>query len=77
VTYFRRVVPASIMKSGHYDVNKYVGMVLVAAETILRAFGFKRKNLGFQPKPKDFLEELRLDREQVIFADLQSLEDER
>jgi len=44
------VVPASIMNDGHrhYDEEKYVEMVLDAAETILGVFGFDRRKLGFQ-----------------------------
>ena len=75
---FRRVVPASIMNSGHkyYDVNKYVDMVLDAAETILGVFGFDRRKLGFETKPRDFLEELRLEREQELMSELRNLDPE-
>jgi len=69
---FRRVVPASIMNDGHrhYDEEEYVEMVLDAAETILGVFGFDRRKLGFQSKPKDFLEELRLDRNQELISEI-------
>jgi DNA polymerase-2 len=74
---FRRVVSASIMddEHRHYDVDKYVEMVLDAAETILGTFSFKRSNLGFQPKPKGFLQELCSDKEEIL-AHLQSLENQ-
>jgi len=70
------VVPASIMNDGHrhYDEEKYVEMVLDAAETILGVFGFDRRKLGFQSKSRDFLKELRLEREQELISEIQNFD---
>jgi len=64
------------MNNGHryYDDEKYVEMVLDVAETILGVFGFDRRKLGFQSKPKDFLEELKLEREQDYISELHNFD---
>lgn len=74
---FRRVVPTSLL-NGHqyYDREKYLEMVLDVAETVLGIFGFDRKQLGFEPRTKSFLEEIYHEREQEIISELQSLRDE-
>jgi len=51
----RRVVSASISDRVHYyDREKYVELVLNAAETILGIFNFEKKQLGLKFKPCDF-----------------------
>jgi len=67
---FRRVVPAEIMKiSQHYDKEKYVELALDVAETVLGVFGFNRKQLGFKSKPKNYVEELNLERINEVFLE--------
>jgi len=71
---FRRVVPALLLDKGSYcDREKYLEMILDVAETILSAFGFNRKQLGFKSRPRSFLEEIQREREQDILSELQSL----
>jgi hypothetical protein len=57
----------------YYDRDKYVELVLDVAETVLGIFGFDRGNLGLGGKPRNFLEELKLDRSQEILGELESL----
>ena len=57
------------------DTDKYVEMLLDVAESILGVFGFSRAQLGFQRRPKSFLEELRGERGKEILLELESLED--
>lgn len=72
---FRRVVPASILNSGHryYDRQKYLELVLDVADTVLGVFGFSRKHLGFTLRSKDYVEEIYREREQEILSELESL----
>lgn len=44
------------------DTHKYAETLLDVAESILGIFGFLRAQLGFQRRPKNFLEELRGER---------------
>jgi len=57
----KRVLPASIAHS--YDCQKYAEMLLDTAETLLGVFGFSRAQFGLQLKPRNFLEELRHERD--------------
>lgn len=72
---FRRVIPATIMDSGHqyYDRDKYVELVLDVAETVLSVFGFSRKQLGVGMKPKDYIEKIRIERSREIISELETL----
>jgi len=73
---FRRVVPALLLdKRNYYDREKYVEMVLDVAETILGTFGFDRKQFGFQPKARNFREEIRREIGKEILSELRSLGD--
>ena len=74
---FRRVIPAELMEDAdqYYDKNKYVQLVLDVAETILGVFGFSRKRLGEMMKPRDHLEEIRIERSTQRLAELRSLMD--
>jgi DNA polymerase elongation subunit (family B) len=58
-----------------YDVNKYAEMLLDVAESVLGVFGFSRTRLGFQHRPRNFLEELRGERGKEILLELETLED--
>ncbi|MEM3079441.1 MAG: DNA polymerase domain-containing protein, partial [Thermoproteota archaeon] len=60
---FRRVTPAEVLcdRNQRYDRDKYVEIILDAAETILGNFGFNRRSLGFGMKPRNFIEELKLE----------------
>jgi len=71
----RRVVPADILddRSQHYDRDKYVELVLDVAETVLGPFDFSRKQLGFAAKPKDYIQDLSMERSQEIISELKSL----
>jgi len=69
----KRVLPASIARS--YDRQKYGEMLLDTAETLLGVFGFSRTQFGLQLKPRNFLEELRRERDQEIILELENLED--
>jgi len=71
---FRRVVPAEIMQSSqHYDREKYMELVLDVSETILGAFVFDRNTFGFKSKPRNYLEELNLERTSEVFLELEDL----
>ena len=67
-----RVVPAEYAET--YDVEKYAEMLLDIAESILGVFGFTRTKLGFQSKPRNFLEELRSERTKEILMELNNLQ---
>jgi len=71
---FRRVVPAQILNSNHYyDRDKYLDMVLDAAETVLGVLGFSRKDLGVASKPKDFFQGVWSERNNEFLIEFQSL----
>jgi DNA polymerase elongation subunit (family B) len=72
---FRRVTPAEALDgcNQHYDRDKYIEMILDVAETILGTFGFNRKSLGFGMKPRNFIEELRLERRGEVISELENL----
>jgi len=55
---YRRVVPAVLLSWGWrgYDREKYVDLLLDAAETILGVFRFNRGRLRHSPRPLDLLE---------------------
>jgi hypothetical protein len=69
----KRVAPAEFAES--YDLDKYAEMTLDVAESILSVFGFSRIQLGFQPTTKNFLENLRGEKEREILCELESLGD--
>jgi DNA polymerase elongation subunit (family B) len=74
---FGRVVPASLLDDNqHYDREKYVEMALDVAETVLGLFGFSRKDFGYKPGAKNFIEEIYREREQEVISELQSLVDD-
>ena len=72
---FRRVVPAALFdgEHGYYDREKYVELVLDVAETVLGTFGFKGTHLGTGRKPKDYVEELKFERELETLIELETL----
>ena len=72
---FRRVVPAEIIDEQHrcYDREKYVQLVLDAAETVLGVFGFKRSRLGYGRWPRSHIEQLFLDEKMEFLAELEDL----
>jgi hypothetical protein len=49
-------------------------MLLDVAESILGVFGFSRTQLGFERKPRSFLEELRNERGREILLELENLD---
>jgi len=72
---FRRVVPAAILDSRHrfFDREKYVQLALDVAETVLGVFGFSRGDLGLGAKPKDYIEEIKMERSREIVSELETL----
>ena len=66
------MAPAQVAST--YDRNKYAEMLLDVAESILGVFGFSRTQLGFQSRPRNFLEELQGERAKEIMLELESLE---
>jgi len=68
----KRVAPLEFADT--HDAEKYTEMLLEAAESVLGVFGFSRTQLGFQRRPKSFLEELRGEKEKEIRFELESLE---
>lgn len=68
----KRVAPAEIAQT--YDTEKYAEMLLDVAESILAVFGFSRTQLGFQRRPRSFLEELQGERGKEVLLELESLE---
>ena len=71
---FRRVAPIETLDGNqHYDRDKYIEMLLDAAETILGTFGFNRRSLGLVMKTRNFIEELRLERSGEIISELENL----
>jgi DNA polymerase elongation subunit (family B) len=72
---FRRVVPAEVMdkRRRYYDREKYVEMVLDAAETVLGVFGFKRSRLGYGSRPKSYIEHRILEEKMEFLEELEDL----
>ncbi len=68
----KRVAPTELAES--YDVDKYAEMLLDVAESILGVFGFSRTQLGFERKPRSFLEELRDERGREVLLELENLD---
>ena len=59
------MVAAAISEGGerqYYDRPKYVELTLDLAETILGVSRFDRRQLRMRKKPKDYIEELKLER---------------
>ena len=67
-----RVAPAEFAET--YDTEKYAEMLLDIAESILGVFRFSRTKLGFQSKPRNFLEELRSEQTKEILMELSNLQ---
>ena len=53
----KRVAPAE--SAGSCNIEKCAEMLLDVTEVILGVFGFSRSRLGFERKPRSFLDELR------------------
>lgn len=66
------VAPAEFAET--YDVEKYNEMLLDVAESILGIFEFSRTQLGFQNRPRNFLDELRSERTREILTELEELQ---
>ena len=66
----KRVAPAEF--AGSYDAEKYGEMLPDATESILGVFEFSRTQMGFQHKPRGFLEELRGERGREILLELEN-----
>jgi len=60
-------------KHRYYDREKYVELVLDAAETVLGVFGFKRSRLGYGCRPKSYVEQLILDEKREFLEELEDL----
>ena len=69
----KRVAPLEFADT--YDTEKYAEMLLDVAESVLGVFEFSRTQLGFQHRPRSFLDELRGENEKEIRFQLESLED--
>jgi DNA polymerase elongation subunit (family B) len=69
----KRVAPLEFTDT--YDADRYAEMLLDVAESVLGVFGFSGTQLGFQRRPKNFLEALRVERGREILLELESLED--
>jgi DNA polymerase elongation subunit (family B) len=61
-----RVTPAKLMTSKVYDKEKYLEMLLDAAEAVLSIFGFQRSLFGFEKKYKHWWDEIYQQRERDI-----------
>jgi DNA polymerase elongation subunit (family B) len=68
----KRIAPSGLAES--YDADKYAEMLLDVTESILAVFGFSRTQLGFERKPRSFLEELRGERGREILLELENLD---
>lgn len=68
----KRTAPTELADS--YDTDKYAEMLLDVAESILGVFGFSRTQLGFERKPRSFLEQLRGERGREILLELENLD---
>ena len=71
----RRVMPVQLMNGDHhyYDREKYAEMMFDISETVLGWNGFHRGRFGIKSKPRNYLEELRMERQQELMLDLQHL----
>ena len=67
-----RVMPAKFAET--YDVEKYAEIALDVAESILGVFGFSRTQLGFQNRPRSFLDELQGEGMREILIELKNLQ---
>lgn len=61
-----RITPAKLISSNKYDKEKYLEMLLDAAEATLSVFGFSRLLLGFDKKFKHWWDELYQQRKRDI-----------
>jgi len=68
----KRIAPSGLAES--YDADKYAEMLLDVTESILAVFGFSRTQLGFERKPRSFLEEPRGERGREILLELENLD---
>jgi DNA polymerase elongation subunit (family B) len=62
----QRITPAKLLSSQNYDREKYLEMMLDAAEAVLAVFGFNRSKLGFDKKFSHWCNELYHHRERDI-----------
>ncbi len=67
-----RVAPAEFAE--FYDVEKYVEILLDVAESILGVFEFSRKQLGFQNRSRNFLDEVRSEMAKEVLTELKELQ---
>ena len=61
-----RITPAKLISSEEYDREKYLEMLLDAAEAVLSVFGFNRTILGFDKKSKHWWDEICRQQERDI-----------
>jgi DNA polymerase elongation subunit (family B) len=61
-----RITPAKLISTQDYDREKYLEMLLDAAEAVLSVFGFSRSLLGYEKKFKHWWDELYQQRERDI-----------
>jgi DNA polymerase family B len=61
-----RITPAKLISSENYDKEKYLEMLLDAAEAVLSIFGFQRSLFGFEKKFKYWWDELYQQRERDV-----------
>ncbi len=57
----RRVAPRETYDAGYYDREKYLDLILDAAETVLSTFGFSKQKFGLRPGSRSVQERLLLD----------------
>ena len=61
-----RITPAKLITNQNYDREKYLELLLDAAEAVLSIFGFNRSLFGFEKKFKQWWEEIYEQRERDI-----------
>src|ERR671918_748922 len=59
----QRITPARLISGKEYDKEKYLEMLLDAAESVLSVFGFSRSLFGFERKLKHWWDEIYQQRE--------------
>jgi DNA polymerase elongation subunit (family B) len=72
----QRITPARLISGKEYDKERYLEMLLDAAEAVLSVFGFSRSLFGFEKKFKYWWDELYQQRERDIESSKSELRNE-
>jgi len=57
----QRITPSRLISSENYDIEKYLEMLLDAAEAVLAVFGFNRSLYGFDKKKFGLILKIQID----------------